>query len=108
MKESMLTLTEFVQLCEDLNDIPEITDEQIEAAESYHFETDVDTGRITTTLYDEKGDAIVSYELDDFDVAVALLQGIGFDLDDLNQYDYDNDTDEDNPLDYDNDGIAQI
>ena len=108
MEKALLSLTEFVQLCEGLDNVPDITDEQIEAAESYHFDTDDETGEIITTLYDSAGEVIVTYKVDDFDVAVAYLQAFGFDLDDLSQYDYDNDTDEDNPLDYDNDGIAQI
>lgn len=103
-------LRQFVEINESLNElnVPELTDEQLNSIESYFFDVDDETCEIVTTLYDADGQVVLTYKVDDFDVAVGYLQAIGFDLDNLEQFDYDNDSDADDPLDHDEDGVDLI
>lgn len=104
-----MNLHEYVDLRESVDSINDLTDEEIESAESYSLTTDENTAETVTTLYDKDDNVVRVFKTDDFDVAVAYLQAAGFDLEDLDYFDYNHDNENpDDPLDHAADGSELI
>lgn len=77
----MIPINEFQQIVESIDDInARLPQEIIDQAESFHVEEDVVDLVTKVSLYDESGSEITTFDVEDYDVAIAFLEE-AFDLD---------------------------